>query len=84
MLLQSHTGEIHLLPALPRTWATGHVVGLKARGGFVVDIDWRDGRLVSTTIHSRHAAKCTVRYREFRKQLSLTDGATAGLTGSNF
>jgi alpha-L-fucosidase 2 len=52
MLVQSHAGEIHLLPALPRAWATGFVRGLRARGGVELDMEWKDGRVTSATLIS--------------------------------
>ncbi len=61
MLLQSQTGELQLLPALPKAWADGEVTGLKARGGFTVDEVWAKGRLVSATIHSVLGGTCSVR-----------------------
>jgi alpha-L-fucosidase 2 len=61
-MLQWHTGEIELLPALPKAWATGSVKGLKARGGFTLDVVWKNGRLVSATIHSTGGTVAQVRY----------------------
>ena len=52
MLLQSHMGEVHLLPALPEAWASGHVTGLKARGGYRINISWEDGRLVKASVET--------------------------------
>lgn len=51
MIVQSHLGEIHLLPALPDEFKTGKISGIKARGNFTVDVEWKEKELVSTTIH---------------------------------
>lgn len=61
MLLQSHAGEIHLLPALPTCWPSGSVTGLKARGGVEVDLSWRDGRLTEAVLQSVKGGEVTVR-----------------------
>src|SRR5262249_39086904 len=63
MLVQSQNGEIDLLPALPRAWSEGAVKGLRARGGFQVDVAWKDGRLTHATIRSSADESCRIRYR---------------------
>ena len=61
MLLQSHAGEIDLLPALPTSWPEGEVRGLRARGGITVDLAWKAGRVTTYRLTSRSPEKVTVR-----------------------
>lgn len=62
MLLQSQTGEIRLLPALPKGWGNGEVKGLCARGGFVIDLKWESGELVYVRVYSKKGGNCKLVY----------------------
>jgi alpha-L-fucosidase 2 len=62
MLLQSHTDEIEILPALPAAWRNGSIHGICARGGFVFDIDWRDGKLSALSMVAKVGGQCRIRY----------------------
>lgn len=61
MLVQSHTGEIHLLPALPSTWSEGSTKGICARGGFELNLAWYEGLLTGGSIVSRLRNFCVLR-----------------------
>lgn len=75
MLLQSHEGEIDLLPALPKSWPSGSVSGLRARGGFVVDLAWERGDLTRVRILSTSGKECAIRYRQNRANFPTRIGA---------
>ncbi|MDU1906614.1 MAG: glycoside hydrolase family 95 protein [Dysgonomonas sp.] len=61
MCMQSHDGFIYLLPALPSVWKDGSIKGLVARGGFVIDMNWKDGKVTNLTIQSREGGNCRLR-----------------------
>ena len=74
MLLQSHAGEIVLLPALPLAWPEGSVSGLRARGGFEINIQWTHGRLSAGYIQASGGGECRVRYGERTRRVRLGAG----------
>jgi alpha-L-fucosidase 2 len=76
MLLQSHAGCIHLLPSLPDAWAEGSIQGLRARGAFYVDIDWKEGKLAEARIKATQEGTCNVRYGELTAAIHLKKGET--------
>lgn len=73
MLLQSHDGAIHLLPALPDDWKSGKITGLKTIGGFTVDIAWAQNKLIGLTIHSTLGRTCRLRSQHKLKDSRLIE-----------
>ncbi|MDX9753327.1 MAG: glycoside hydrolase N-terminal domain-containing protein [bacterium] len=81
MMLQSHHGEVHLLPALPSLWANGQVTGLKARGGFEISLTWEEGKLAGVEILSRLGNPCKVRYGDMIVEFTTQPGQILTLNG---
>lgn len=71
MLLQSHTKDLHILPALPDAWANGNIKGLKARGNIAVDIEWKNGKLVHIILKSAKDQTITIKYKDSKKVVEL-------------
>ena len=82
MLLQSHVRdadgnyEIELLPALPSAWPNGKVTGLRARGGFIVDVAWKDGKLDYAEVKSLRGQPYSLRYGDVLKSFTSVEGST--------
>jgi alpha-L-fucosidase 2 len=81
MLLQSCAGEIELLPALPKAWPSGSVKGLRARGGFALDIEWKDHKLVNAIVRSPVGGPCRLRYGAITHDMNLGHGQVAQWDG---
>ncbi len=85
MLVQSHAGEIQVLPGLPKAWATGSVKGLRARGGFEVDIVWRKGLLKNVTVRApSNDGKVKLRYGAWVTEVELKQGQSRTVSASLF
>ena len=83
MLMQSHMGFIHLLPALPDAWKDGEVKGLCAKGNFELDIQWNNGELASVTLLSKNGGNCELRYGDAVMKLKTVKGKTYSLNYQN-
>ncbi|MBI9021035.1 MAG: glycoside hydrolase family 95 protein [Verrucomicrobia bacterium] len=84
LLLQSRNGVIYLLPSLPTAWSAGEIHGMRARGGFAVDIRWANGRLVEARIHSLHGRELQVEYRGATVTIPLDAGGSVRFDENQF
>ena len=83
MLLQSHMGFLHLLPALPDAWKEGSVEGLRARGNFLVNLTWRGGKLAQATVVSQSGEPCKVHYNGKTLNFNTQRGKSYTITYTN-
>jgi len=86
MLVQSHMGYVHLLPALPKTWPTGSVRGMRVRGGYELDMEWKDGKLAQATLRgvSNNPGEVDVRYGEGTAMIELARNEARALGAADF
>jgi len=82
MLLQSHLDKIEILPAIPDEWKNGSIKGLCARGGFVVDITWKEGKMTEVVVRSDRPKQYTVKYGELEKVFDFQPNKPVRLNAS--
>jgi len=83
MLLQCDQGEVRLLPALPAAWPAGRVTGLRARGGFEVDLTWNNGALERATVRSLLGERLRIRRGDTLRTFSTRRGESLTLSGED-
>jgi alpha-L-fucosidase 2 len=81
MLLQSHAGVIDLLPSLPKAWPNGRVTGLRARGGFEVDLEWQNGTLHRATVRSTWGTTVRLRAGTATRTVAMNPGDVVSWDG---
>jgi len=74
MLLQSQNGQIQLLPALPKAWENGSLKGVCARGGFVIDLEWKKGELTTFRLYSKSGGSAAINYHNQKTTLKTVPG----------
>jgi alpha-L-fucosidase 2 len=82
MLLQSHAGELQLLPALPTNWPKGNIRGLRARGACEVDLGWEEGKLLRVTLRPAFDGKLKLRYQGKTREITVSAGKELRLDGA--